>query len=124
MTEPSLARLLKRLRAATGRDKALDRAIARGLEAGGHRTPAPDYTASVDACLALLHRVLPGWHWHVGYGPRGILPYAVVDKGERRHEATAPTVPLALLTALVEARAALDPEGEGRDQWQTREEAP
>ena len=22
--------------------------------------------------------VLPAWHWHIGYGPRGVVPYAVL----------------------------------------------
>lgn len=75
------------------------------------RTAAPGYTASVDTCLALIGRALPGWRWHVGHGPRGILPYAVLTRDEgdgphRRAEAVAPTVPLALLRALVKARRA------------------
>jgi hypothetical protein len=65
----------------------------------------------VDSCIALFRRVLPGWHWHIGHGPRGILPYAAVSKaadepGGIRLEAIAPTVPLALLRALLKAKIA------------------
>jgi len=60
--------------------------------------------------IALSPAVLPGWAWHVGHGARGIFPYASLhpkcpagDGSEPRAEATAPTVPLALLQALVKA---------------------
>ena len=97
-----LTDLLRRVRAATGHDPELDAALAAGL---GHRTAeVPAYTASVDACIALLHRVLPGWGWHVGYDARGVIPYAAVSKGRARHEAGAPTVPLALLAAILRAK--------------------
>ena len=78
-----LTDLLRRVRAATGHDPTLDAALAAGLE---HRTAEiPADTASVDACLALVHRVLPGWGWHVGYDARGVIPYAAVAKGQTRH---------------------------------------
>ncbi|HET6518667.1 MAG TPA: hypothetical protein VFG47_02470 [Geminicoccaceae bacterium] len=96
-----LSDLLQRVRAATGHDPDLDAAIA-GLEHRAAEVPA--YTASVDACLALVHRALPGWGWHVGYDARGVIPYAAVSKGRARHEAGAPTVPLALLAAILRAK--------------------
>lgn len=71
-----LTQLSKRVRAATGRDNDLDRSIAELLDHGAAEVPA--YTGSVDACIDLVHRVLPGWSWHVGYGPRGVVPYAAV----------------------------------------------
>ena len=43
---------------------------------------------------------MPGWHWHVGYGPKGVMPYASISNGKIRCEAIAATVPLALLTTL------------------------
>ena len=102
-----LAKLLARVHAATGADRSLDSALVDcfGAEPGAEENP-PRYTASTDLCIALVHRVLPGWHWHVGYGPKGILPYATVSTGERIYEAIAGTVPLALLSALIQARAA------------------
>jgi hypothetical protein len=98
-----LRRLLTRAEAATGRDTRLDAAIGEALEGVDARQPSPDYTASVDSCIALFRRVLPGWHWHIGHGPRGILPYAAVSKDA---DEIAPTVPLALLRALLKAKIA------------------
>jgi hypothetical protein len=103
MSSHALHVLLHRLRQAQGCDGALDQKIAQDLDVGAPTTEVPAYTASVDCCLDLLHRLLPGWHWHVGYGASGILPYAFVADGERRFEATAPTVPLALLIVITQA---------------------
>ena len=110
----ALEDLLKKIAGATGADAALDRLIADRLEPGTPPEAVPDYTASVDSCLALIGRVLPGWAWHVGFGPRGILPYATLHDDEDRFEALAPTVPLALLHTVVEARRALERRGRGR----------
>lgn len=95
--------LLAAVKAATGADRALDRAIHDALGESADADEAPPYTASVDACLELIHRALPGWGWHVGFGPRGIIPYASLHKDEERFEASAPTVPLALLAATLAA---------------------
>lgn len=100
--------LLKRLKRATGADRMLDQRIARLLEPDSTNRPIHRYTASVDSCIALIERVLPDWAWHVGYGPRGILPYAAIHKSEARFESTAPTVPLALLAAMVRAKLSED----------------
>jgi hypothetical protein len=97
-----LTQLLQRLRAATGRDRELDGLIADMFDDSPAETPP--YTGSVDACTDLAHRVLPGWAWHVGYGARGVIPYAVLSHGDARHEASAPTVPLALLAVIVAAK--------------------
>ena len=98
--------LLKRLAAATGADAGLDRLIAARLEGSDAPDPVPDYTASVESCLGLIGRVLLGWHWHVGFGPRGIFPYATLQDSEDLFEALAPTVPLALLQAVMQAVSA------------------
>jgi len=105
-----LQTLKRRLAGATGQDRDLDRAIAEIVDRGAPATGAHGYTSSVDACLALIGAVLPDWHWHVGHGPNGILPYAslsketiVADGGSARVEATAATVPIALLHAMVKA---------------------
>jgi hypothetical protein len=93
---------------ATGSDREIDVGIAR-LFGGGE--PAPDYTASVDRCTDLVRAVLPGWAWHVGWNATGILPYASLHQGDRVAEAAAPTVPLALLKALLKARLAAETSG-------------
>ena len=107
---PELHLLLERLRQAEGHDVLLDRAIAQDLDVLAPTAQAPEYTASVDRCLELLHRLLPAWHWHLGYGATGVMPYAFVSDASRRFEATAPTVPLALLIVITEARLALEPD--------------
>jgi hypothetical protein len=103
-----LEHLLRRINGAEGHDQDLDRAIARDLEGLPDVDDAAAYTASVDRCLDLLHRLLPGWHWHLGYGATGVMPYAFVSRGGYRFEATAPTVPLALLRAVTQAALALE----------------
>jgi hypothetical protein len=67
--------LLGRLEAATGSERQLDAEIARRFNGA---EPAPDYTASVDRCIELVHAVLPGWSWHVGWNVSGVLPYATL----------------------------------------------
>jgi hypothetical protein len=101
-----LEALGERVAAATGSDRELDRELAR-LLIGDASMPPPDYTASVERCIDLVHLVLPGWAWHVGWNASGVLPYATLHQGQQRVEASAPTVPLALLRALLRARAGL-----------------
>ena len=93
-----LRSLLTELEQATGNDAALDRSIARAFAAA-----EAAYTASTEPCLALLNRALPGWHWHVGWAGNGVFPYARIDKEGQRVRVEAPTVPLALLRAIVRA---------------------
>jgi hypothetical protein len=93
--------LLARLERATGSDRELDAALA---QAFGVADPVPDYTASVDRCLELVHAVLPGWAFHVGWNATGILPYATLHGPQGLVAASAATVPLALLKALFRAR--------------------
>ena len=105
-----LGDLLQRVRSASGRDQRLDRDIARCLDtAAGEPGDPPSYTASIDACIGLIERLMPGWHWHVGYGPKGVMPYAFLSQGRIRREAIAATVPLALMIALLEARSTEKP---------------
>lgn len=100
-----LAGLLARLQQATGSDRDLDQAIQSVLEPSGgvsEATTAPAYTGSIPLCFSLARRCLPDWTLHLGYGVRGIFPYAALsDRTDERFEATAPTVPLAVLRALV-----------------------
>ena len=103
MPAADLDKLLAGVKAATGSDRQLDRAIHEALYGPVDEDAVPGYTASVDACLDLIHRSMPGWGWHVGFGPLGIIPYASLHKDEWRSEARAPTVPLALLAATLAA---------------------
>ncbi|SUS06130.1 conserved hypothetical protein [Candidatus Defluviicoccus seviourii] len=101
-----LTDLLTRLDAATGPDPTLDRDIGQALGGSTTAGEGPAYTASIDRCFDLLHQVAPGWHWHVGFGVTGLLPYATLALGPRRFEASAATVPLALLNVIVRAACA------------------
>ena len=93
--------LQDRIHDAIGSDRVLDAEIAQLLQ--GDTGSPPNFTGSVDACLNLLFDVLPGWHWHVGHGANGILPYATVSKDRTIIEADGTTVPLVLLTAMIKA---------------------
>jgi len=101
-----LKQLEATITAATGADKELDADIHDAVY-GSRPEEAPPYTASVDTCLVLIHERLADWHWHVGYGPRGFFPYAMLTNDpqdeEARAEMAAPTVPLALLGAFIKA---------------------
>jgi hypothetical protein len=101
--ESRLQDLEQRLAAATGADRELDAELAREL--GVEPPLTVDLTASVDRCVEVIHRVLPGWSWHVGWDATGVLPYATLHGAKRLVEARGPTVPLALLRALVKALA-------------------
>ncbi|CCQ75078.1 hypothetical protein [Magnetospira sp. QH-2] len=90
-----------RLEKATGGNRELDRALRDAWDPAEQGDPP--YTESVDACLALVKKVLPGWHWHVGWGASGFLPYAMISRDGREFHADGPTVPLALLRAVVKA---------------------
>ena len=100
-----IADLLERVRSAAGSDGQLDADISRCLDDEQPDQPSP-YTSSIDRCIELLHSILPLWAWHTGFGPRGVMPYASVSKDDMRFEATAATVPLALLQAILEAKLA------------------
>jgi hypothetical protein len=132
----SLYDLRERVRAATGPDRELDGEICIALggehnsmwrrpgEAGWYGGPA-DVTASVDACLALLEKVLPGWVCALGLSHvdfrshmdkpfsadvMGPVSWRVIDRdvGEEpvfaSHGAYAETLPLAFLDAILTAK--------------------
>lgn len=61
--------LIERLEKAGGPDRELDIALTKQFIAGKqyrHPDLAPPYTTSLDAAVALVERVLPGWGWQVG----------------------------------------------------------
>lgn len=90
-----------RLTAASGADSGLDAAVAQA-----YATPPAAYTASVSECRRLVEHVRPKARLHLGYGASGVFPYAAVVDGETRSQAEGPTVPLAILRALVAMSAA------------------
>ena len=86
---------------ARGADRDLDAEIEKVLN--GQSQNAPDYTASVDRCLDLLHAKLPNWHWHLGRDATGLMPYASISHDKLIASADGTTVPLVLLTAIIKA---------------------
>ncbi len=101
---PELDGLKAKLQASSGSDKAIDAAIAARFA-----VPPADYTASVEACRTLVGSVLTGWRLHIGWGVSGLFPYATLGNGETRAAAEAPTVPLAILRALLAAVEQTEP---------------
>lgn len=138
-----LEQLLERVKAANGPDRELDHRIWLALEPGvkrkqwsythtasgrechvdetrdatGRLVIVPAYTASIDAALALVERVLPGWFWRSGHVPHrhwdgtkyrdnwAHLSRTDASNCDRGDEATgwADSVPLAILAALLTA---------------------
>jgi len=66
-----------------------------------HRKARP-YTTSIDAALALVKEVLPGWDWSVSHEPEEGSG-AIIEKGNKayflRHKSPAIALCLALLSA-------------------------
>jgi hypothetical protein len=77
---------------------------------GGYRDLAPD--SSIDAAVALIERVLPGWRKSVVIlTPEPCQAYAWhPERGTigRVYRSSAPTAPLALISALLGAKIAED----------------
>lgn len=136
----TLSALQERLRNATGPDRKLDADLWEAFDpifatCRPHWTVkeiedfTPHHTASVDAALALVEKLLPGWAWQVEtprfrYEELEHGYYACLNNVERalqsrseqsdprtftgiycKHiwNATAPTAPLAILSALIDA---------------------
>lgn len=130
--------LIERLEKASGADQELDLAIFEAIHPKGsltdsgwrwtrrkiaplgvvwywldrHKIAQPDYvqkyTASIDAALALVEKVLPGWASGYDAGPKTVI--AFVDSHDfadrvfgARYTAEAATPPLAILLALLRA---------------------
>ncbi|MBD3728376.1 MAG: hypothetical protein IE933_01595 [Sphingomonadales bacterium] len=93
-----LGRLAEALEMASGADKQIDATLAAlfGVD------PA-EFTSSAEVSRRLSAQLLPRWQLRVGYDVCGIFPSATVSLGGRRHGAVAPTVPLAVLRALISA---------------------
>jgi hypothetical protein len=131
----TLAELKERVSAATGPDRELDIAIAlafsrapegytRAVQHGtpmlwfwheaDHRAPywrTPEYTASLDAVMALVSAKLPGWTWGIDtHSPdKGVCAILSKPTGECFDMPGdvvveyAKTAPLAILAALLDA---------------------
>lgn len=133
-----MSEIVERLEKLTGPDPAVDEAIhvnVSGVTAewqeykqanAYHKDgswvsigPIPPYTASVDAAVALVEKVLPGWARYVEYidgiDPKfkehpaqadlWLIPARSQGRKVERFRASAPTEPLALLLALFRALA-------------------
>lgn len=130
MDRAKLEALLNRVVKATGPDRELDHLVHdQAVEPIGSRmyntkenggsfiaadVVAPSYTASIDAALALVERVLPGWFWRVGHSTL-YAGWATVYRehpnnttGDGEHFAEAKSAPLAILAALLKALVARD----------------
>lgn len=104
-----LKELLARVESATGPDRTIDEAVV--LAAGGKkklgdwwighayigRLP-PAYTSSLDVCIALIAKVLPGAKWSLHSDPCAVV--SMDGCGLYSHAATPP---LALLAATLRA---------------------
>ena len=121
--------LLERVEAASGPDRELDAVLWLAFTPGATRRTlhvphwqrpydidetrdekgrliiVPSYTSSLDAALALVERVLPGWLWMVASAdPPNRLPARVeLWTGDEEVRASAATPALALLAALLKA---------------------
>jgi len=128
-----LAELLERVKAATGPDREIDRDLTEALYSDistrERRVLANDqfawmhpeyglvrcepYTASVDAALALVERVLPRWEFNLSVehpGDDGAAIWrAEIGDPLMGFDAEAPTPALALLAAALEALAYQQP---------------
>ena len=120
MADPSTLRaLLERVKSATGPDTRLDLAVHMAL----HPSDFPDrwswdddrplrITASLDAALALVERVMPGCFWDLErdyiYDAGHLAPRSVarvrVAMTARLHVQVGATPALALLAAMLEAQ--------------------
>jgi len=106
----SLSALLERVEGATGGDRALDSAIERACFGDAPITEGwggtLDYTASVDAALALIGRVKPGMEFHLSTARHrkgwSVKTWVSDDKYSGRL-LDAPTPALALCAALLAA---------------------
>lgn len=98
MPGSALDSLGEKIDAATGSDQEIDRQIARVFQIA----PA-DFSADVMAARQLVEHLLPEVTLKVGYDVCGVLPSATVHAVSGRWTAVAPTVPLAILRAMMGA---------------------
>jgi hypothetical protein len=110
-------RLLKnRVEKATGPERGMNYLLLEILGPSDEQEFPPRYTDSLDACVSLAERVLPGWIWSVKNGSPnlGEPPYAYITcdtPEDKTGRASAATPALAFLSAIL---AALIAQEEGR----------
>lgn len=123
LDKEALQGLLDRVRAANGPDREIDWRIAEMLSIpepwrGSTIWPPfmanskfdkaiPAYTASLDVITALIERELPDWHIAMGTVGEQDMPWACLIEPEdpcRDFSASAPTITLALVEALLSAK--------------------
>lgn len=135
MNKLDLTSLLERVRDAAGPSAVLDAELYATIGGAPHTATAghrkvplvlkddpkdwPAYTASIDAALALVERVLPGWEW-LKKSPKVITLYRPLTEQEdtakawaKHIDGTGATIPLAILSALLRA---LTSNQEGNDE--------
>jgi hypothetical protein len=123
-----LLALAERVEAGSGKDRNLDadifqrlggpdweRALIRVAEPCGcpedqaidyaRSRHSPDYTVSLDAAVALLGRVLPGWSWQAGATVGAGAVARIAQDGLRRSDGVASSPARALLAATLRALA-------------------
>lgn len=135
--DADIASLLERVTAAAGPDRVLDLDLALALvpdvvvlrrnddDTANEPHTYWEYTTSIDAALALVERMLPGWKWQFYsegvYGAGGIVAslmepaFAALSRKGRpyRHaEGTGPTLAIAILIAALRSLS----QGAGHEQ--------
>lgn len=111
----ALTDIIERLESATGPNFKLDCDIRRMFdpEHAEHFTIPPNFTASLDAAIALCERVFPAANWQLCSSGGCTLIYGNTPDGHDILEAgtqTAPTPALALCLAICRAMAAREGE--------------
>lgn len=119
-------KIRERVAALTGPDRKVDAALERGFGLGifapipddaelgdiphgpGYGSAIPRYTASLDAAIALVERVLPGWARGFEEGPLTCMAFVDPSDYETRFGSAAyvekgPTPAIAMLLALLAA---------------------
>lgn len=86
----------------------MHRHLSRGLvPLGGYPEPfhseRRNFTASLDATLALVERVLPGWDWIIQHTNGGLTIHAQLGPKREGADAFADTPALALIAAMLSA---------------------
>lgn len=97
--------LIEQVKAATGPDDKLDYAVDEWLWRSGGKhhgemDTLPPFTASIDAALALVERLLPGWNYTFN---RGHCELRHPKHRAKDVQAFGKTTPLAILAALLSA---------------------
>lgn len=93
------AELEDRVGKAKGGDTQLDHDLCAAFDVADQPV-----TEVAEAARALVLQAAQGWRLHVGFDATGLFPYAALSKDDAHVEAIAPSLPLALLGALVKVR--------------------